>query len=262
MIIINDINDEKIRHYRSLRFTPLSHKSENIFITEGEKVTLKLLRSNLKVISIFALSEFYQKYNDLIELKEIHDEMKLTAEKKIMEEIVGFNLHSGFMAMAEKPEDTKPEDMDKRIIMLNGIIDAENVGSIVRNASAFGFSSIIADKGSSSPFLRRSVRVSMGSIFSMKVRHINSFDEIISNFKNKLGYKIIAAELTDNAADINEYEFPGKYILIFGSEGKGIHTDILNRVDQVVKIPIFGEIESLNVAVSNAVFLYEINKRN
>ena len=164
------------------------------------------------------------------------------------------------MAIVRQPEDSTLRELNSPIVILNSIIDSENIGSIVRNCAAFGIDSLICDRYSASPYLRRAVRVSMGTICSMKVHRSESLSETIQELKN-LNYKIIAAELDDKSISIHDFKFPSNCGIIFGSENKGILPDILAQCDYILSIPITDRIESLNVAASSAVVLYEATKK-
>jgi len=258
MIEIKEFNDERIILYKSLRFTPVSHTKNNIFIAEGKKVTLKLLKSNIEVVSVFAISEFYEEYSDLISKKAVSANNLFFADKKIMEQIVGFKLHSGFMAIGKQPEFTPIEQLDEKIVILNAVRDAENVGSIVRNAAAFNVNSLIFDEQSSSPYLRRAVRVSVGNVFNLKINKTENLKKTINELK-KLDYQIVCAEICKGAIDISNINFKQKVAIIFGNEGDGVEEKYLKMSDSICFIPISEKVDSLNVAASSAVFLYNLS---
>ena len=260
MIEIANINDSRIELYKSLRFTPKSHTDANVFVAEAEKVVLKMLESSIEPVSVFAVPEFYEKYSDLIKSKNFPEENLFSSNKELMNEIVGFRIHSGIMAIGKIPPDTSIIELDSRIIILNGIIDAENVGAIVRNCAAFGYNSIIADERSASPYLRRAVRVSMGNVFEIKVHHSRDIIATIDDLKRN-GSQIVAAEICDVSIALEKANFSSKFCLIFGSEGNGIQTDILNICDNIVHIPISNSVSSINVAASSAVFLHHLKSK-
>jgi len=259
MIEIKEFNDNRIDLYKSLRFTPASHTKNNIFIAEGKKVTIKLLKSNIEVLSVFAISEFYEEYSELIDKKDVSAENLFFAEKKIMEQIVGFKLHSGVMAIGKQPDYVPLEELDEKIVILNAVRDAENVGSIVRNAAAFNVNSLIFDEKSSSPYLRRAVRVSVGNVFNLKINKTENLEKTIFELK-KLGYQIVCAEICKGAIDIAKITFNEKVAIIFGNEGDGVEEKYLKMCDSVCFIPISEKVDSLNVAASSAVFLYNLSK--
>ena len=255
---IKNISDPRIDNYRTLRYTPRNHSDGGLFITEGEKVTIKLLKSGFEIISIFAIPEYFKKYAELFSNCNIPAEMRFTADKKLMEEIVGFRLHNGIMAMAKQPADVPPDKMSSPIVVLNGINNAENVGAIVRNCATFGIKSLIVDENSSSPYLRRSVRVSMGGILELDVYHSPNIIEDLRTLTPGQGYSIISAEITPDSISIKSFKFPEKFILVFGNEGHGVQKELLEDSDSIIHIPMAAKADSLNVAASTAIFLYEI----
>lgn len=260
MLEILSIDDKRINVFKSLRGKAPELLENHLFIAEGEKVFAKLLASELAIVSIFATENYYHKYQDEIAKKNINESRKFVARKSIMEQIVGFRLHSGVMALARQPEDTKLCDLGEQIVVINGVIDAENVGSIVRNAVAFGFNSIIYDSNSSSPYLRRAVRVSMGNIFHLKTHKCDSLLDTIEELKTK-GYEVVSSEICDNALPIYNYSFSQKVAIIFGSEGYGVAKEILDVSDKIVSIPIKEQVNSLNVASSSAIILFYISSK-
>ena len=257
MIRITDINSDEIKYYKSLRFTPLAHTERRIFVAEGKKIVLKLLNSKLKVESVFCVEEFARNNYNLIKSKGIEDNKILIAGKSIMNEIVGYHIHSGVMAIGEQPDEPDLGEIELPCVMLNNIVNAENVGAIIRNCAAFGIRAIICDKPSASPYLRRCVRVSMGNIFDLQALRPDKLLQAIELLK-KRGARIIAAENTDTAIAINKFRFPERAAVVFGNEGEGIDGDILAQCDSVVKIPICESVPSINVAASSAIFLYSM----
>ncbi|MFW5701849.1 MAG: TrmH family RNA methyltransferase, partial [Bacteroidota bacterium] len=218
MTEITDINDPRIALYRTLRRTPQSHIDNDVFVAEGRLVFERLMHSSVRVRSVFALPEFYEEYSELINNKNIPDDNLYHAGIKLMNQIVGFRLHSGIMAIGEIPAPIDYRSLEPPFVMMNAIVDSENVGAIVRNCAGFGIRSIVHDNATSSPWLRRAVRVSMGGVF---YTHISSVTEISDCYEYfyKNNIKIIAAEITPKSIPLNEFRFPEKFALVFGSEG-------------------------------------------
>jgi len=260
MIEITDVNDSRIGLYRNLKDISFSHSEKKLFIAEGSIIVKKLLRSKLKIHSLFATKSFYDEFSDLFNQKYIPEELQFIADKNIMNRIVGFRLHQGIMALAEIPDSTDILNLQPPIIVLHGIVNSENVGAIVRNAVAFGINSFIYDKQTSSPFLRRAVRVSMGTVFSVNYFHSSDLIEDLIRLKSEKDVRIIASEINRNSIPINEIKFTRNSVIVFGSEGKGISEDILNICDKIVHIPITSEVQSLNVASSSAIILSKLNQ--
>ncbi|MFP4368472.1 MAG: TrmH family RNA methyltransferase [Candidatus Kapaibacterium sp.] len=257
MTEINNIKDSRIDHYRNLKFTPPGHKRDMVFIAEGEKVTLKLLKSGLEVISSFALKDYYERYPELF--VRVPEDSRFTSDVDIFEKIIGFKVHTGIMAMGKIPPYKRPEELNGTIICANAIVDSENIGSICRNCAAFGFGSFLFDKQSSTPWLRRAVRVSMGAVFDLDVGFSMDLKTTIHGLK-KSAYKVVAAETTDDAIPLEKYSPREKQLIIFGNESHGISEDILKLCDDKIYIPISDKIPSINVAATSAVIMHNIRK--
>jgi tRNA G18 (ribose-2'-O)-methylase SpoU len=141
---------------------------------------------------------------------------------------------------------------------LNGLTSPENVGAIVRTAAAFNVNSLIYDKKSCSPYLRRCIRVSMGNIFQLKVFESENLEDDLIKLK-KLNYSIYSTANISGSVDYTNYSYPQKSALIVGSEGHGIDQNILNASDVILKIPINEEVAHLNASNAASIFLSRFN---
>lgn len=258
MIEITSLEDKRVELYNNLRKIRDDHLNKKVFVAEGEKVVKRLLNSNLEIESIFALAEYYEKFEELIQYRLPHKDKCFFANRELMNDIAGFRLHTGIMAISKMPTYVAINDMEFPIVALNGIVNSENVGSIVRNCAAFGCNSLIFDSKTSSPYMRRAVRVSMGTIFDIKIHESNKLLESLKKLKKDKNCLIISAEINENSIDFRQIDSDKDYILIFGSESKGIDSEILNISDFVAHIPISEAVPSLNVAASSAIMLYEL----
>jgi tRNA G18 (ribose-2'-O)-methylase SpoU len=257
---ITDIEDPRVKFYRSLRYTPKSHTDARVFIAEGEKPVVRLLKSNLRVHSVFATKEFFENYRELLLSKEIEEKNLFFSTKELMEKIVGFHLHTGIMAIGYQPDDIDIDKFSDIVVGLNCINNAENVGLIVRNCKAFGVDSLLVDEHSTSPFLRRAVRVSMGNVFTMSVRHSKNFVYELKVLK-ELGFAIVGAEVYKESTKLWGYKFPKKVVVLFGNEANGLDNYVIDVCDDIVQIPISSNVDSLNVGVSVGILLYELNRQ-
>ena len=260
MIHIHDINDPRIADYHSLKTAQDLHSAKKMFLTDGDKTTLNVLHADIEMHSLFALEHFYEEHKALIDAK-IPAERQYTTTMELMESIVGFRLHSGVMAMGcEKPY-LPVEELQGPIIALNGIINSDNVGGIIRNAIGMGFTNILFDAATSSPYLRRAVRVSMGTISRALFSKTENLSDTLAFMADKYHKRIIAAEITSDSVDLSSFEFPEEFILVFGSEGRGIEQSVLDVCGIKVHIPMYNQVQSLNVSSTSGIMLYQAGKR-
>lgn len=255
---LKDINDQSLAYYKNLSGTLKIHKEDLVFLAESENVCKQLFKSDIEIISVLGSKKLINKYSEEIKKKRLNDENIYIVDKKTIDKIIGFKAHSAIYAIGKIPKENDIDELDDRIIILNGIINSENVGSIIRNARAFKINSIIRDKSSSEFYLRRCVRVSMGSVFGMKSFCSSNLLTDLNYLKNQ-GYKIISIENNDISENINEFKFPEKHVLIFGNEGNGIDQEILDISDHIIHIKINSDIPSINVAASSAIVFNNIN---
>lgn len=181
MQYIQSPQDPRLAAYQLLK---AKEEPSDKFIADHEKTAVRLLNSSLTVESVFCMPKYWEKHKDLI-LSRLPDiNSCFIANKQVFEDTIGFSVHQGFMAVGfqkwtELCEATSP------MLFVNSIVDSENIGSILRSAAAFGIKTVLFDNKSASPYLRRSVRVSMGSLFQIQLVRIQNSTETLTSFKNQ-----------------------------------------------------------------------------
>lgn len=263
--LATSLEQTELQPYRTLR-QPREHRRRGIFIAEGEKVVRRLLTSRLEIISLLMTPEWHEQCT-VPGYPLIPDAAKIfLAKKDLLETIVGYNLHQGIMALAKIPIEQELTTIVRQsktpflFVALDGLVNAENVGVILRNCSAFGVDAVISGETSSSPYLRRSVRNSIGAVFTMPVIHSNNLVNDLIVLREHYGANIIAAH-PHQQGTIYNCKFPGNICVVLGNEGEGISEDVLKVCTQLVAIPMSNETDSLNVANASAVFLYEVTRQ-
>ena len=259
MVIIRDLEDERVSVFRSLKGKGLDRRG--MFIAEGDKVVRELLNSNLDVVSMLMTKDWLARLRR--EFKGLNTTgMRIyIAQKKALESIVGFHLHQGLMAAAKIPPRlslglaAKSWCRPHLLLATERIKDAENMGLIVRNCLAFGVDCLIADKSSCNPYLRRAVRVSMGTIFKVPVVRADCLYTALRQLKARFKTRVIAAVPDKSSQALEQADFSGNICIVLGSEDYGLSGRVISLADAVVRIPISGELDSLNVACASAIFL-------
>lgn len=263
---ITSLDHPGLEPFRTLR-RPLEHQREGIFVAEGEKVVRRLLESSLVIESILIVPRWLQLIETLLSLRGGDNVPEIfVADQTVVEAIVGFNLHQGIMAVARIPEQRRLEDVlaavgsPHLLLALDGLTNAENVGVIVRNAAAFGVDAIIVGETSSSPYLRRAVRNSMGAVFLVPIVHVESLARSLGLLSDRYGTRILGAE-PEGTQTIFATDFRGNVCIVLGNEGNGISPEVLPLCQERVSIPMMNRTDSLNVATASAVFLYEARRQ-
>ncbi|TGM45264.1 TrmH family RNA methyltransferase [Leptospira vanthielii] len=257
MQIIHSPQDPRLSAYQLLK---AKEAPSDKFIADHEKTAIRLLNSTLKVESVFCTPKYWEKHKDLIQSKLSDTNQCFVAEKLVFEETIGFSVHQGFMAVGYQKWDSLSE-IESPILLVNSIVDSENIGSILRTAAAFGIHTVLFDSKSASPYLRRSVRVSMGSVFQIRLIRIPNLIETLISLKAS-GNILLSLSLPRDGMDLlsktkSVYEVgkQNKFVLVVGNEAAGIESDVLNLSDQLVYIPMKNQIDSLNVSHALAVAL-------
>ena len=258
---IDSLDLPDLEPYRTMR-RPVEHRSMGIFVAEGEKVVRRFVESNLKIVSMLMTQEWLNEYSVLLDNREIEEGI-FVAEKSHLEQIVGYRLHQGIMAIGRVPEKvdlfdfTKKSSRPRLFVTVDGIANSENMGVIVRNCVAFGAQVLIFDETSCDPYLRRSVRNSMGTIFNLSIAKVDDLSGSMKKFRDEFSIKVIAADPKKESCEISGFDLSGDICLVFGSEGEGISREILDHCSTRLFIPMYHDMDSINVASSVGVVLYE-----
>jgi tRNA G18 (ribose-2'-O)-methylase SpoU len=254
-----------LQPYRTLR-QPVEHLKRGIFIAEGKNVVQKLLASQIEIVSLLMTPEWYNEYLTW-GYPIVSPQVKIfLAEKHLLQTIVGCNLHQGIMAVAKTPKEQQLSEIVRRLkspflfVALDGLVNAENVGVILRNCAAFGVDAVISGETSSSPYLRRAVRNSIGAVFTLQIIHSKNLIDDLIVLREKYNTKIIAAHPHEQLS-IYDCEFSGNVCVVLGNEGDGISHNVLTACTNAAAIPMLNETDSLNVANASAVFLYEARRQ-
>ena len=252
LIKVDDTNRASLEIYHKLRDNAFSE--DNSFIADSPKVVNTLLQTDIEIKSILATQEYYTEFEELIKEKNI---LKLfVIDKKEMQEIIGHKIHHNCMMHGVRPQETLLNNLDDNIIMLDEITSTENVGSIARSAAALGVNSYLLPKQAPHPYSRRALRVSMGHISKLNM-HI--YDDILNTIAllKENGYKIFAAEVTENSTLLIDIQIPKKWVILMGHEGKGLSKKIIDICDEVVEIEMISDVKSLNVGVAASIIMYQ-----
>lgn len=266
VIHINSLDIPELQPYRTMR-RAVEHVRQGIFVAESEKVVKRLLNTNLEIVSILITENRFDEIGHLIDAREQRDFNIYIGEKELLEQIVGFDLHQGVMAVAKIPEPLVIEDVVKQslqpylFVALDGLTNADNLGVIVRNCVAFGVTGLIVGETSSSPYLRRAIRQSMGAVFVLPIIHTKNLRETLIMLEEKFNTRCLAADAHANDISIQDADLKRNICIVLGSEGSGIRESVLEVCSERITIPVSEYVDSLNVASASAVFLWEVRRR-
>ncbi len=254
----------ELKPYRTMR-RQHEHRQQGIFVAEGEKVVRRLLESSFGVVSALLPEKWLCELDPLLQARP-EEVQVFVAEKALLETLTGFSMYQGLLAVGKVPPLPTLEEMVARspqprlFAAADGLSSAENLGALVRNCLAFNTQALIVGETCSSPFLRRAVRSSMGTIFHMPVVETASLMQALDSLR-KRGIRCIAAHPHTDGHTLSKADFTGDCCIVFGSEGYGLSRAVLAACDEAAAIPMPDAVDSLNVGSAAAVFLYEANRQ-
>jgi len=261
---VDSLELPELAPYRTMR-RPVEHVQQRIFVAEGDKVVRRLLETNLTIVSLLMIEKWVDELTPLLQSRR-EDIPVFTIPREQMEQLVGFRLYQGLMAVAQFPPPLALDEIlagspkPRLLLALDGLADAENIGVIVRNSVAFGVQMLIAGETSTSPYMRRSVRNSMGTIFKHPIFEPPSLVQTLRELRSR-GIRCIAAHGHSQEKTLSQCDLSHDCCIVLGSEAHGISPDVLAACDEAVAIPMANEVDSLNVANAAAVFLFEARRQ-
>jgi tRNA G18 (ribose-2'-O)-methylase SpoU len=220
------------------------------FIAEGENVVRRLLKSSIATESVLVA----RRKLGVIEPAVKPGTTIFSAGDDVIEQVIGFEFHSGVMACGVRPESAELAP-GKLLVVCQGISNTENLGALIRVAAGFGAEAMVLGESCCDPFFRQSVRVSMGTVFSLPLVRSENLLEDLDRLK-EWGVETVATVLDPKAEVLSKVTKPGKVALVFGNEAQGLDEETVARCKRKVTIPMQLRTDSLNVAMAAAVFLY------
>lgn len=272
IIEITDFTAPELDVYARLTEAQLLNREEpakGMFIAESPKVIERALDAGCVPVSL------------LMERKHIESQAKdviarcgdipvYTSNLDILTKLTGFQLTRGVLCAMRRPQLPSVEDAVKnarRIVILENVMNPTNVGAIFRSAAALGMDAVLLTPGCSNPLYRRAARVSMGTVFQIPWTFIGSemadWPEAGMQKLRELGFKTAAMALRDDSVSIDDPKLLAeeKLAIILGSEGDGLTNDTIADCDYTVRIPMYHDVDSLNVAAASAVAFWQLRNR-
>ena len=189
-------------------------------------------------------------------------------DRVYLEKLAGTGDHQGVVCLCEEFEYTDLEAVighrrepfrDGLIVVLDGITDPQNLGSLLRTAQCFGANGVVIPRDRAAPVTPSVIKASAGAALHLPVARVVNLANALDRLK-KEGYWIYAAEAHSGTA-LDRTDFEGPVGLVMGSEGEGIRPLVMKKCDFFVSIPLEGSFDSLNVAVAAGILLHHITRR-
>jgi tRNA G18 (ribose-2'-O)-methylase SpoU len=256
------LDDERLADYRDLQDHRLGESSGR-FVAESEVVVRKLLGSPLAVVSLLLTAPRLASLEPALTSAASRFPIYVVPQA-VMDEVAGFHVHRGCLAIAERPRDARLPEHARLVVVLVDLVDVDNLGAMARNAAAFGADALLLSPRSADPFYRKAVRTSAGAVLSLPIVRAGRWPDDLLALREQHGFVLAGAVLGDHARPLADFAPPPRLALLFGSEGPGLDQDTQRLCDELLTIPMAKSpaVDSLNVATAGAVFLYHCAQRS
>ena len=262
VIRLGTSDDARIAEYRDMSDAELLRR-RGLFVAEGRLVVARLLEARHRVTSLLLNAPAFEALK--ARLEGLPDDTPVyLCDTPDFESITGYNLHKGCLALAVRPEGLEPREIAERsrlVIVLEGVSDADNIGSVFRNAAAFGADGILLSPTCCDPLYRKSIRTSMGSVLKVPHARLSNWPDDLDMLKTA-GFTVVA--LTPNAPAVDlrasgiTLQSGRRVVLLVGTEGGGLSSDAARAADLRVRIPICAGVDSLNLATATGIALHAL----
>ena len=264
IIPVADPADERLTDYRNLTDVALRRRIEpanGLYMAEGAKVIARAVSAGHRPRSILVTERWLESVEALVD----SEVPVYVAPASLLESVTGYDVHRGALAAMNRPALASVADIvhDARlVVVLEGIVDHTNVGAVFRSAAGLGADAVLVSPTCADPLYRRSVKVSMGTVFQVPWTRIEPWPQGLGQLRDA-GFTVAALALADDAMSLSEFAAAGheRIALVMGTEGDGLSRDAVAAAHQVVTIPMAGGVDSLNVAAASAVAVWELRRR-
>ncbi|WP_324652737.1 RNA methyltransferase [Georgenia sp. H159] len=285
LIRITDPTDERLADYTSLTDVALRRRLETergLYMAESTNVITRAIAAGHRPRSFLMAEKWLAGMAPVIASGCGGDDdggpdvPVFVAEEPVLREITGFHLHRGALAAMHRPALEPVADVlarardgagARRVAVLEDIVDHTNVGAMFRSAAGLGVDAVLVTPRCADPLYRRSVRVSMGTVFQVPWTRITAWPAG-SHELRAAGFTVAALALSPDSVSLDEFAETAavtapdsKVALVLGTEGDGLRRGTIAAADVVVRIPMSGDVDSLNVAAASAVGFWATRAR-
>ena len=261
-------HDERLADYVALTDVALRRRTEperGLYIAESDKVIRRAVAAGHRPRSYLMAERWLDDLGDLVSQAEADGIPVLVGEHDVIEQLTGFHLHRGALASMQRPVLPPVAALiasATRIAVLEDIVDHTNVGAVFRSAAALGVDAVLVTPRCADPLYRRSIRVSMGTVFQVPWTRIDPWPAGIDVLRDA-GFTVAALALEEDSVslDVLAADPPPRLAIVLGTEGDGLSRRTVVASDLTVRIPMAGGVDSLNVAAASAVTFYVLRHR-
>ena len=264
IIPVDDPRDPRLSDYRDLTDVALRRVIEpegGLYIAESAKVLARALRAGHRPRSVLVQEKWVAETAEIVDTDTVD---VFVVPAALAEDVTGYAVHRGVLAAMHRPPERPVAEVVKDarlVVVLEDIVDHTNVGAVFRSVAALGADAVLVSARCADPLYRRSVRVSMGTVFQVPWTRLPEGPAATAALHDA-GLHIAALALSDGAVALDAFaaDPPERIALMLGAEGDGLSRRALAGADTVVTIPMGGGVDSLNVAAASAVAIWALRR--
>lgn len=262
VIHIDGAADPRIATYRSVSDAELLRR-HGLFVAEGRLVVRRAIDDRFALHSVLMNETNYRALADALAAVS-PDVPVFVCDSHDFQDITGFNLHRGCLALVERPAAMAPCEIlrnARTLVVLEGATNADNVGGIFRNAAAFGVDGVLLSPTCCDPLYRKAIRTSMGATMRVPFARLTDWPTGLADVR-ATGFTLVALSPRRSSMTLDEFaesERPERIALLLGTEGDGLSDAALSAADVSIRIPMSGLVDSLNLAVACGVALSRLS---
>ncbi|WP_228975461.1 RNA methyltransferase [Streptomyces sp. DH12] len=262
IITIDDPGDPRLHDYTGLTDVELRRRrepAEGLFIAEGEKVIRRARQAGYAMRSMLLSAKWVDAMRDVID----EDPAPVyVVDPELAERVTGYHVHRGALAsMRREPLPEAPQLLAaaRRVVVMESVNDHTNIGAIFRSAAALGMDAVLLSPDCADPLYRRSVKVSMGAVFSVPYARLGTWPHGLEAVR-EAGFRLLALTPGEGATPIDEAapHRLDRVALMLGAEGDGLTERAMRAAHERVRIPMAHGVDSLNVGAAAAVAFYAV----
>ena len=272
LLTVDDPHDPRLDDYVALTDVALRSRHEpakGLYIAESSTVLGRALEAGHRPRSVLAAPRWVPEVERMLATATASTDAAVpvyVAAEPVLEAITGFHVHRGALAAMHRPPLPAVAEVvagARRVAVLEDIVDHTNVGAAFRSAAALGVDAVLVTPRCADPLYRRSVRVSMGTVFQVPWTRIDPWPEGVGALR-AAGFVTAALALDDSAISLDDLvaDPPERLAMVLGAEGDGLKARTVAACDLVVRIPMAGGVDSLNVAAAAAVAFWATRTRH
>ena len=261
-IRIENVHDPRLSAYSRLRESKDALASKGLFVTEGRLCVQRLIASDLQIESVVVQQGQESRIDACGKSFPVY-----SLDANSIRQLVGFDFHRGILGCGRRPEFSALDSLSITpglppvVLGVIGVDQHDNLGSMIRTASALGINNVLVDSKTIDPYARRTIRVSMATVFQQRMYLLTDPVNELRDLQSNSQFRVVATTIDREATGLDDFRSDHRpVVLLVGSEANGLSHEIQNLASDRVCIPMELGTDSLNVSIAAAICMYGLTR--